>query len=116
MRLTTLALAALLAAPAFAQETPAAPAPLSDTVKMIVEKGMKIAVGDMEFDLSFKPDGVYVDAGSGEGGKYRVDGKKLCMTPDALGQELCNDYPDGKKTGDKFELTSDFGPLTVTMK
>jgi hypothetical protein len=104
---------ALAAAPVFAQ-TPAG-APPSDTVKLIVEKGMKLAVADMEFDLAFKPDGSYGDP-TGQGGKYRVDGKKLCMTPDAIGQELCNDYPDGKKSGDKFELTSDFGPLTVTVK
>jgi len=98
-------------APAFAQ-TPAKP---SDTVASIIAKGMKIAVADMEFDLAFKADGTYGDP-SGMGGKYRTDGKKLCMTPDALGMELCNDYPDGKKSGDKFELTSDFGPMTVTMK
>jgi hypothetical protein len=112
MKRTIIALAALLAAPALAQ-TPAAPP--SDTVTTIMAKGMKIAVADMEFDLVFKPDGTYADP-SGMGGKYRVDGKKLCMTPDALGTELCNDYPDGKKTGDSFELASDFGPLTVTMK
>ena len=103
----------LAAAPAFAQ-TPAG-GPPSDTVKLIVEKGMKLAVADMEFDLAFKADGSYGDP-SGQGGKYRIDGKKLCMTPDALGQELCNDYPDGKKSGDKFDLTTDFGPMTVTVK
>jgi hypothetical protein len=102
---------ALATAPAFAQT----PAPPSDTVAGIVAKGMKIAVMDMEFDLAFKADGTYADP-SGMGGKYRVDGKKLCLTPDAFGMELCNDYPDGKKTGDKFEITSDFGPMTVTMK
>jgi hypothetical protein len=104
---------ALAAAPGFAQ-TPAG-APPSDTVKLIVEKGMKLAVADMELDLAFKADGSYADP-TGQGGKFRTDGKKLCMTPDALGQELCNDYPDGKKTGDKFDLPTDFGPMTVTVK
>lgn len=104
---------ALAAAPVFAQ-TPAG-APPSDTVKLIVEKGMKLAVADMEFDLAFKADGSYGDP-SGQGGKYRIDGKTLCMTPDAFGQELCNEYPDGKKSGDKFDLTTDFGPMTVTVK
>jgi hypothetical protein len=108
----------VLAAPAFA--TPAfaqAPAgePPSDTVKLIVEKGMKLAVADMEFDLTFKTDGSYADP-TGQGGKYRTDGKKLCMTPDAFGQEFCNDYPDGKKSGDRFEIVSDFGPMNVTVK
>jgi hypothetical protein len=104
---------ALAAAPVFAQ-TPAG-APPSDTVKLIVEKGMKLAVADMEFDLTFKTDGSYADP-TGQGGKYRTDGKKLCMTPDAFGQEFCNDYPDSKKSGDKFEIVSDFGPMTVTVK
>ena len=114
MKRIAIVLAAAFAAPAFAQEP--APAPASDTVAAILAKGMKIAVADMEFDLAFNPDGTYADAASGEGGRYRVDGKKLCMTPDALGTELCNDYPDGKKAGEMFELMSDFGPLTVTMK
>jgi hypothetical protein len=102
-----------LAAPAFAQAP--ASAPPSDTIKLIVEKGMKLAVADMEFDLAFKADGSYADP-SGQGGKYRTDGNKLCMTPDAFGQEFCNEYPDGKKSGEKFDIVSDFGPMTVTVK
>jgi hypothetical protein len=110
MKLLKLAIAAglmLAAAPAFADE--------SVTIKTILEKGAKLSVMGMEFDLAYKPDGTYADP-SGMGGKYRVDGKKLCLTPDALGQELCSEYPDDKKSGDSFEIQSDFGPILITIK
>jgi hypothetical protein len=97
----------LAAAPAFADD--------SDTIKTIIEKGSKLSVMGMEFEFVYKGDGTYTDD-QGTGGKYRVDGKKLCLTPDALGQELCSDYPDGKKSGESFEIQSDFGPMQVTIK
>ncbi len=99
---------AAVAAPAFAQE--------SDTIKLILANGNKLSVMGMEFSFAYKSDGTYSDAASGMGGKYRVDGKKLCLTPEALGQELCSEYPDGKKSGDTFDVQSDFGPLTITIK
>jgi hypothetical protein len=98
----------LASAPAFAQD--------SDTIKLILSKGNKLAVMDMSFDFTYKADGTYTDAATMQGGKYRVDGKKLCLTPEALGQELCSEYPDGKKSGDKFDVASDFGPLSITIK
>ena len=94
------------AAPAYADD--------SDTIKAIIEKGSTLSVMDMEFVLTYKPDGTYTD-NQGSGGKYRADGNKLCLTPDAVGQELCSDYPEGKKSGDKFEIQSDFGPMLVTI-
>ena len=103
----------LAAGPAFAQAP--APAPASDTVKTIIEKGSVLSVMDMEFVLTYKPDGTYTSA-DGQGGKYRADGKKLCLTPDAIGQELCSEYPDGKTSGDKFEIQSDFGPMMVAIR
>lgn len=110
MKIFKLALAAgflaMAAAPAVAED--------SDTIKTIIEKGNKLAVMDMEFTFTYKADGTYSDP-SGQGGKYRVDGKKLCLTPDAIGQELCSEYPDGKKSGDKFDVQSDFGPLSITI-
>lgn|SRR5690606_15715132 len=113
MKMLKTAIAAAMtmcAAPALAQEA----APASDTVKAVIEKGSKLSVMDMEFVLTYKADGTYTDD-QGSGGKYRVDGKKLCLTPDAIGQELCSEYPDGKTSGDKFEIQSDFGPMTVTV-
>ena len=101
----------LAATPAFAQA-----APPSDTVKNIIEKGSKIDVGGMVYEQTYKPDGTYTGASDDAGGKYRVDGKKLCLTPAALGQELCSEYPDGKKSGDSFEVQSDFGAMTITIK
>ena len=115
----TIAVAALatFAAPVLAQTpAPAAPAaPPIDTIVAIVEKGDVLDVMGMPYTLTYKPDGSYTDD-QGSGGKWRADGAKLCITPDAIGQELCSEYPTGKKSGDKFEITSDFGPMTITIK
>jgi len=100
-----------LCLPALAQAAPA-----SDTVKVAVEHGTKIDVMGMIYEQTYKADGSYTGAGDDAGGKYRVDGKKLCLTPDALGQELCMEYPDGKKSGDTFEVQSDFGPMNITIQ
>ena len=100
-----------LCMPALAQAAVA-----SDTVKAAVEHGTKIDVMGMVYEQTYKADGTYAGAGDDGGGKYRVDGKKVCLTPEALGQELCMDYPDGKKSGDSFEVQSDFGAMTITIK
>jgi hypothetical protein len=101
----------LAAAPVLAQTAPA-----SDTVKLAIEKGTKIDAGGMVYEQTYKPDGTYTGATDGDAGKYRADGKKLCLTPDALGQEICVEYPDGKKSGESFEVQSDFGPMMVSIK
>jgi len=107
----------LAAVPVLAQTPAPAPgAPASDTVKEIIAKGSKIDVGGAVYEQAYKPDGSYTGAAEDQSGKYRVDGKKLCLTPDALGQELCNEHPDGKKSGDTYEITSDFGPMSFTIK
>jgi hypothetical protein len=107
----------LAAVPVLAQTPAAAPgAPASDTVKIAIEKGTKIDAGGMVYEQTYKADGSYTGATDGDAGKYRADGKKLCLTPDAIGQEICIEYPDGKKSGESFEAQSDFGPMTVSIK
>lgn len=102
----------LAAAPVIAQT----PAPPSDTVKIAIERGTKIDAQGMIYEQTYKPDGSYAGAADGDAGKYRADGKKLCLTPEALGQELCMELPDGKKGGESFEVQSDFGALMFSIK
>lgn len=112
MKLIKLALlAGLIAAPAFAQT----PAPANDTIQAMVAKGFVLNVMGMAYGMTPKADGTYADD-QGSGGKWRADGPKMCITPDAIGQEICIDYPAGKKSGDKFEVQSDFGPMEVVIK
>jgi hypothetical protein len=107
----------LTALPVLAQTPAPTPgAPASDTVKIAIERGTKIDAGGMVYEQTYKPDGTYTGAAEGDAGKYRADGKKLCLTPDALGQEICVEYPDGKKAGESFEAQSDFGVMTVSIK
>jgi hypothetical protein len=117
MKLNTIALAvsavALLAAPVLAQTPAPAGAPPSDTVKAVIAKGVMVNFGGMEVDFSYNADGTFTGAGGQFSGKYRTDGQKICISADMLPQELCQEYPDGKKSGDSFDLTSDLGTSTV---
>lgn len=115
MRLTILAAAAaLMAAPALAQD---APAPPSDTVKAVVEKGVTMEVMGQAGDIEYKADGSFSGFDGQFAGTYKTNGNKLCITVEAFGMvDQCTEYPDGKKAGDSFELASEMGPLKVTIR
>jgi hypothetical protein len=107
---------ALAAAPAFAQ-APAAGAPPSDTIKAVIEKGVSVDVGGMVGNIDYKADGTFTGFDGQFSGTYKTDGNKLCITVPAMGLDnACQAYPDGKKSGDTFELTSDMGPLKTTIR
>ncbi|MBK8838852.1 MAG: hypothetical protein IPO30_09195 [Hyphomonadaceae bacterium] len=114
MKLTTFALAAvLLAAPALAQDA----APPSDTIKAVVEKGVTMEVAGQAGEIVYNPDGTFSGFEGQIEGKYRTDGNKLCITLEAFGMiDQCTEYPDGKTSGDTFEISSDMGPLKVTIR
>lgn len=114
MKLATFALAAvLLAAPALAQDV----APPSDTVKAVVEKGVSMEVMGQAGDIEYKTDGTFSGFDGQFEGTYKTNGNKLCITVEAFGMvDQCTEYPDGKKSGDTFEIPSDMGPLKVTIR
>jgi hypothetical protein len=113
MRLTTLALvAALMAAPAFAQEA----APPSDTIKEVTSKGVFFDVQGMEIDMVFKADGSFTGMAGAFEGTWKADGKKLCLTIPGMIENQCTEYPDGKKSGDSFEVTTENGPMNVKIR
>jgi hypothetical protein len=117
MRLTVLAIAAaLMAAPGFAQETPAPAAPPSDTVKAVTEKGVFFDVMGMEIDMEFKADGTFTGMAGAFAGTWKADGKKLCLTIPGMVENQCTEYPDGKKSGDTFEVSTDNGPMNVKIR
>ncbi len=103
MRILAAALAAaLLAGPALAQT---AGAPASDAVKVVLEKGLIIDIMGMPVDMVFNKDGSFAAMQGSFPGRYRVDGNKVCLTSDAMPEESCLEVPDGKKSGDSFNMT-----------
>lgn len=101
-KLIVAAVAMLAATPALAQT---AGAPPSDSVKAILEKGLMIDIMGMPVDMIFNKDGTFAAMQGAYPGKYRVDGKKVCLTSDAMPEESCIEVPDGKKSGDTFNMT-----------
>lgn len=106
------AAAAMLAAPAFAQDT--------STLGYIISKG-SVMKADMqgtpiELPLTYKADGSYTTSAMGQDitGKWRIDGEKLCTQNSMSPSETCIAYPAGKKPGDEFTVEHPmFGPVTV---
>jgi hypothetical protein len=111
MKKIAIALAALIAAPAFAQTA----APPSDTVKAMTEKGIVIEVMGMPIDIAYKPDGTFAGMGGQLAGTYKTDGKKICLTIPGMIENQCQEYPDGKKAGDSFEVAGEQGSMKVTI-
>jgi len=87
----------------------------SDTIRTMLEKGAVFEVADTAYGFAPKPDGAYGDGKGGPGGAYRVDGSSLCLTPATFGQEVCFEFPAGKKSGDVFVVTGPAGEAKVTI-
>ena len=105
------ATAALVAIPAFAQTAP------SDTIALVLEKGVTMDVQGNVGDIEYKSDGTFSGFDGMFAGTYKANGNKLCITVEAFGiVDQCQEYPDGKQSGDSFELTSDMGPMKVTIR
>jgi hypothetical protein len=109
IRIEALAALLLAAAPAFAQ------APPSDTLKTVLAKGAVFSVDGVNYEFVAKTDGTYTDKAGALKGKYRVDGKSLCVTPSMSPGEACMVFPDGKASGATFEVEGGRGPATVTI-
>lgn len=111
MRNFVIAAAALMCAGAAFAQAPAA----GTTLATVIAKGAVFSIQGMDIEMTFKPDGSF-DGGGLFGGKYKVDGKKLCLEITDFGMTTCSEYPDGKKSGDAFQIQTDMGPLDVRIK
>jgi hypothetical protein len=103
IRIEALAAVLLACAPAFAQ------APPSDTLKVVLAKGAVFTVEGRNYEFVPRPDGSYADIKGAAMGKYRIDGKTLCVTPTEYGREVCFPVPEGRKSGETFEAVNQHG-------
>jgi hypothetical protein len=104
--LTTL----LLTAPAIAQ------APNADTYKAVIAYGVVIVTPGAEIDVDFSLDGKFKAFKGMSSGVWRIDGEKLCSTPNETLIETCGVYPAGKKSGDTFEIEAPTGRVTIRIR
>ena len=98
--LTAISVAALCAGPAAAQAANA------DTYKAVITHGVVIVAPEMEIDVTFTPDGKFSAFKGMSTGVWRIDGEKLCSTPNETLIETCAIYPAGKKSGDTFDVNA----------
>ena len=111
IRIEAMAALTLACAPAFAQATP------SETIKTVLAKGAIFTVQGQDYEFIPKADGSYANIKGDAMGRYRVDGKALCITPDAYRTEACFELPETKTSGDKFDVTNEHDqPATVTIR
>ncbi|HEY7797764.1 MAG TPA: hypothetical protein VIA80_03295 [Hyphomonadaceae bacterium] len=108
--LASLSALALSAAPAVAQAANA------DTYKAVIAHGVVIVAPEMEIDVTFTPDGKFSAFKGMSTGVWRIDGDKLCSTPNETLIEGCAVYPAGKKSGDTFEVESPGSNVTIRIR
>jgi len=121
-KLILVAALAALAAPAIAQQ-PAAPppaaaagAPPSDTLQAVTSRGIILTVQGTDIDVTYTPDGRFTAFNGQVTGTWRIDGDTLCTASNVDPNELCVQYPTGKKSGDTFDLTGPQGTATIRIK
>ncbi len=107
-RIIVASLAALLVAPAFAQTT--------TTLQEVTTKGIIMEAQGMQIEVTYKPDGTFTAMDDAVTGKWRIDGDKLCTTSNFNPSEECAAYPEGKKSGDSFDMTGAMGTAKITIK
>jgi hypothetical protein len=97
-------LASALTAPAF-----------GDTLTEITTKGIILSIQGMEIPIKYNADGSFEGEAMGMpfAGKWAIKDGKLCTTSDMQPEERCTAYPEGKKSGDEFEIDSEMGPLKI---
>ena len=106
--LAVTAIALALAAPAFAQTT--------TTLQEVTTRGITLSAAGFEVDVTYKPDGTFTAMDGAVTGKWRIDGDKLCTTSNFNPSEECTAYPEGKKSGDSFDMTGAMGTAKITIK
>src|ERR1700744_4490273 len=102
----------LTAAAVLALATPA----LADTLTEVTTHGIVLTIQGMDIDVTYKPDHTFTALDGQIEGKWRIDGDKLCTNSNFEPNESCTAYPKDKKSGDKFDLTSDQGTATIKIK
>lgn len=107
-RIIATTLAVLIAAPAFAQT--------STTLQEVTTKGIVMEAQGMQIEVEYKPDGTFTAMDGAVTGKWRIDGDKMCTTSNFNPAEECVAYPEGKKSGDSFEMSGAMGTATITIK
>ncbi|HEX5007452.1 MAG TPA: hypothetical protein VFV70_10095 [Hyphomonadaceae bacterium] len=94
----------------------AAQAANADTYKAVVDHGVLIVTPDAEIDVSFTPDGKFSAFKGMSTGVWRIDGDKLCSTPNETLIETCAVYPAGKRSGDTFEVQAPGSNVTIRIR
>ena len=105
-----------IAALALAADPAAAQTANADTYKAVIAHGVVIVAPEMEIDVSFTPDGKFTAFKGISTGVWRIDGEKLCSTPNETLIESCAVYPGGKKSGDTFEVDAPGTRVTIRIR
>lgn len=86
------------------------------TLDEVTKHGMVVTLGSFDLGTDFTADNRFSMADGMIRGTWRTDGNKLCLTGDTDGLESCTEYPEGKVSGDTFEVQLEHGPATVRIR
>lgn len=79
-----------------------------DTLYYVVREGIVMTVQGHVIPIDYAEDGTFSGAASGTRfeGTYRLEGNRICTASSLSMSETCTAYPEGKRPGDEFEVTS----------
>ena len=89
---------------------------LADTLQEVTTKGIVLTVEGTNIDITYTPDGKLTGMEGQLTGTWRIDGDKLCTSSNFDPNETCVAYPEGKVSGDEFEVTSPAGSAKIKIK
>ena len=78
--------------------------PMPTPIAEIIAHGVVIVTPDLEIDVPSSRTARSRRSAGASTGVWRIDGDKLCSTPNETLIEDCAVYPAGKKSGDTFDL------------
>ena len=82
--------------------------PSIDTFYFMMRDGIVMTTQGHVIQIDYNDDGSFSGeaAGTNFEGTYRIDGAQLCTTSSLAASETCTVYPEGRQSGDEFEIVS----------
>lgn len=87
----------------------------AETLDEVTTRGIVARAFGIELNMDFTPDNRFTAMNGRFTGVWRIDGDRLCTIDDGQTVENCTTYPQGKRSGDTFEVTNHAG-MVITVR
>jgi hypothetical protein len=71
--------------------------------------------GGRTADMIYNPNGTLGGVVGALGGTWTAEGARVCVNVPGFAENECLTYPDGKKSGDTFDIPTKSTPVTISI-